>query len=299
MTSIQSDAKLAQLDPTRSSTARRNRLSLDVVTIRKAALDVKISIAAASGFDGVELWAEDLDDEALHPNRVRDMMQAAGLLVEGVCPQPDVYRWHRSWDTELEQTLRQRLERYRAMGATYLVLPVMDEEGDLNETAMNLRRAARLANETDMVIGLEPIGHVRKLASIRTASALVADAVGDGPVGLILDTFHFFRGGNSVADLAAIEPDRILAVQLSDAMLLPFEELRGHSHRLFPGEGAFDVSGLCRTLHDVGYTGPFIVELLNELYWSADPTEIAGRSWASAARVLRDAGIWPTEEPGT
>jgi 4-hydroxyphenylpyruvate dioxygenase len=298
MTSIQSDTKLAEVDPTRSSTARGNRLSLDVVTIRKAAIDIKISSAAASGFDGVELWAEDLDDDALRPNHIRDVTWAAGLIVEGVCPQPDVYRWHRSWDIELEQTLRARLERYRAMGASYLVLPVMDDGGDLGETAMNLRRAARLAAETGMVIGLEPIGHVRKLASIRTASALVADALGDGPVGLVLDTFHFFRGGNTVADLSALDAHRILAVQLGDAMPIPFEELRGDRHRLFPGEGAFDIVGLCRTLHSMKYAGPFIVELMNESYWSADPMGIAGRSWASAACVLREAGIWSTEGPG-
>lgn len=272
---------------------------LDVVTIRSAPLDEKLRHASAAGFAGVELWAEDLDDAAVDPGRVRATAAAAGLEILGVCPQADLYRWHHAWDIHLERTLHRRLARYRAIGARYVVLPVMDEAGDLEQTAANLRRAAEIAGETGIAVGLEPIGHIRKLASVRVATELVAEVGRDGPVGLVLDSFHFFRGGNTFADLAAVPGERILAVQLADAMPLPLAELRGARHRLYPGEGIFDVVGLCRRLDERGYAGPFVVELLNEAYWAADPATVAGRARASAMDVLARAGLAMAPERST
>ena len=76
--------------------------------------------------------------------------------------------------------------------------------------------------------------------------------------GIILDAFHFFRGGNRLDILPHINPTSIVAVHLDNAMDLPLHELVGYRHRVYTGDGVFDVEGFCRALFHIGYRGPYV-----------------------------------------
>jgi 2-keto-myo-inositol isomerase len=208
------------------------------------------------------------------------------LVIEGVCPQPDLYRWHYSWDTDIQRTVTERLNLYQKMNAKYLVLPVMSEDGDLSTTSQNLNKLGEIAHQYGIKLGLEPIGHVKKLCRLEDAVLLLENYNAKAELGLILDAFHFFRGGNQLADLKEINPQDILSVHINDAMELPLEVLVGYKHRLYPGEGIFDVKGFCMAIQSRGYDGPYVVELLNEEYWHSDPTTVVSRAFESAKNIL-------------
>ena len=90
------------------------------------------------------------------------------------------------------------------------------------------------------------------IADVATAWRIVRDA--DRPNGgIVLDTWHFFRGSADFDDLEAVPGDRVLAVQVDDA----HAEVTGSmwddtQHRLLPGDGSFDLSRLLRTLVRMG-----------------------------------------------
>lgn len=266
------------------------RLLLDPVTIRYAPLAQKLRIAADTGFPAVELWAEDVDAAPL--DELLERCEQHRLGIEGICPPPALNRWHAQWDAELEDALRARLETAARLGARYFVLPVMGEEGTLETLERNLARACELAAAFGRLeIALEPIGHVRKLCRLESALEILGRLDRHANLRLLLDAFHFFRGGNALASLVNIDPRRIGAVQICDGLPLPLEQMVGYRHRTYPGRGAFDIEGFCRALHSIGYRGPYVVELLNEELWRADPGVVARTAFESASDLLRRAGV--------
>ncbi len=277
--------------PRLEAAMERPRLSLNTITIKRATLADKFRLTAEAGFQGIELWGYEVDDAAT-PDQVRQLAHRHGLVVEGICPQPDLYRWHCSWDQELEDLLHQRCALYGEMGARYLVMPVMSEEGTEQELADNLARAAAIGTQYALTMALEPIGHVAKLASFARAFSIL-DQVGPAGTGIVLDLFHFFRGRNALPTLARRDPKRIAAVHLDDALELPLDELVGYRHRVYPGEGVFDVGAFCAAVSGTGFGGPYVVELLNEQYWQADPRAVARTAFATARRALAAAGVLP------
>jgi sugar phosphate isomerase/epimerase len=259
-------------------------LVLNTVTIKQASLEEKYRLAAEAGFAGLELWDHEIEADPGGELRTRALAARYRLAIEGICPGPEVYRWHYHWDTTLEEWLERRLAIYAAVGAKYIVMPVMGEDGTLQQTAENYRYLCDLTARHGIRAGLEPIGKIRKLASV--ADALQILPHGHEGAGIILDAFHFFRGGNRLDILPHIDPTSIVAVHLDDAMDLPLHELVGYRHRVYPGDGVFDVEGFCRALFHIGYRGPYVVELFNETYWQSDPTTVCLTAHQTAQHVL-------------
>lgn len=261
-------------------------LVLDTVTIRQASLEDKFRLARAAGYDGLELWGDELDEVPHGTSQVQLYAQQHGMPIVGICPHRALYPWHHVWNEAIEAGFSTQIERYAAVGATYLVLPVLSEEGSLAETAANLARVDKIARRFDMISALEPIGHIRKLARFRDAFEIL-EAVPEAC--LIADVFHFFRGGNALSELARFDAGRIAAVHLNDAMDLPLEELLGYRHRVYPGRGIFDVAGFCAAVRKQGYAGRYVVELLNPSYWEADPEVVSRTAHRASMEVLEAA----------
>ncbi|MFQ5973661.1 MAG: sugar phosphate isomerase/epimerase family protein [Alphaproteobacteria bacterium] len=260
------------------------RLSLDTITIKGAALEEKFRLAAQAGFTGLELWGREVDGHPSAPKTINRLARRYGLVIEGMCPEPDLYRWHHQWDADLERDLEARLPLYAAIGAHYLVLPVLSEDGTLEDTAENLDRAARIAAKHGLRVGLEPIGHVRKLARVTDALEIVRQLGGN--TGIVLDVFHFFRGGNDLEVLDELDPSLVRAVHLDDAQDIPREQLVGYRHRTYPGHGIFDVAGFCARLARIGYRGPYVIELLGDKVWAEEPGRVCATAYEAARRVL-------------
>ncbi|HUQ73077.1 MAG TPA: TIM barrel protein, partial [Burkholderiales bacterium] len=81
----------------------------------------------------------------------------------------------------------------------------------------------------------------------------VLHAAGKANSGLLVDAIHFFRAGDTLADLAKVPREYLHYVQLCDAwaerpsdMQEIIRQARGD--RLFPGEGGLDLRGLLRAL---------------------------------------------------
>ena len=258
-------------------------LLLDTVTVRSASLADRFSLAASAGYAGLELWGDELDE---HPDGVagiRALSSRFRLPVVGFCPHRSLYEWHHRWDAGLQAAFEQQIARYAEVGGSYLVLPVLSEEGGLEDTAKNLRRIIRIAGHFGMTAALEPIGHVRKLARIADAIQILEASPG---AELVLDAFHYFRGRNRLEELQHVDVGRIAVVHLDDAIALPLDRLLGFKHRVYPGQGIFDVLGLCAALRRMRYAGRYAVELLNPDYWAADPAIVCKEAWRTSTSLL-------------
>ena len=111
--------------------------------------------------------------------------------------------------------------------------------------------------------------------------------------GLLVDTWHHFRGACDEAQLRAVPPGRIVAVQLDDADAasgLPYEDTL---RRRLPGEGMFDLVGLVRLLDELGVDAPLSVEIISPEHHARPLVEAARRAHDATRAVLARA------RPGT
>jgi sugar phosphate isomerase/epimerase len=129
--------------------------------------------------------------------------------------------------------------------------------------------------------------------SIATARAYV-DHVGLDRAGVMVDSWHHFRGPDSYADLESLPLDHIAYAQFDDALPMVSDDILNETvnRRTFPGDGEFDLPGFCSRLTDKGFDGVVSIEVLNDEWRGGDLGEFAKRAYRSSARYW-DVEPWP------
>ncbi len=238
-------------------------------TLRAAALRERVEAAAQGGYAAISMSAQDYNRaraEGLSDRDIRDLLAGAGVTVR--CFDPFT-RWLPSWEPParypagmiefLDVSQADFLRAAEAVGATTMTIfePFGARWPD-EVLAASLAEISGRAADSGLRVNLEfiPFLGVPDLATAWRVVQLsgVADA------GIVLDTWHYFRGTPDHDLLARIPGDRIGAVQVSDAAATPVGDLEHDClhHRLPAGAGSFplgevlDVLSATRGLHDVG-----------------------------------------------
>ncbi|WP_432565370.1 sugar phosphate isomerase/epimerase family protein [Kineococcus sp. SYSU DK003] len=136
---------------------------------------------------------------------------------------------------------------------------------DLSGLVQPLRQLAIEAADRGTRVALEPLPF-SMVGSVPAAADLVRQ-IDHAAAGLAVDFWHVFRAGTSLEELAkSITVEQIFQVELNDADAEPigdlFEDTR--DRRRYCGEGVQDVPGFIRTLSDLGFNGPWGVEILSD-----------------------------------
>jgi sugar phosphate isomerase/epimerase len=115
--------------------------------------------------------------------------------------------------------------------------------------------------------------------TIADARELLAGASGDARTGVIVDTWHFFRGDDDWPDLEALPVDDLAFVQFSDG--LPAGKDPGYDtlhRRAVPGHGEFDLDRFSACLRAKDFQAPVSVEVLSEELRALPVEEFARRT---------------------
>jgi sugar phosphate isomerase/epimerase len=112
-------------------------------------------------------------------------------------------------------------------------------------------RLCDLAAGYGLAANIEPMPWV-DVSNIAQALRILRSA-GRTNSGLLVDAIHFFRAGDSLAELAKVPREYLRYAQFCDARAerpVDMQEIirQARSDRLFPGEGGLDLAGLLRTL---------------------------------------------------
>jgi 4-hydroxyphenylpyruvate dioxygenase len=253
------------------------RRSIATVCI-SGTLDDKLTAAAAAGFDGIELFENDLVVSPWSPSEIRSRCADLGLSI-------DLYQPFRDFEAVGPGLLQQNLDRAErkfdvmaALGAdTVLVCSsVSPHSADDDELAASqLATLADRAEQRGMRIAYEALAWGRHVSTWDHSWRIVELA--DHPaLGLCLDSFHVLSREVSPAGIAGITPGKIFFLQLADAPHLRMDVLQwSRHHRLFPGQGAFDLPGFVELVLAAGYDGPLSLEVFNDVFRQADPARTA------------------------
>ncbi|MFF3846214.1 bifunctional sugar phosphate isomerase/epimerase/4-hydroxyphenylpyruvate dioxygenase family protein [Streptomyces sp. NPDC002328] len=260
------------------------RTSIATVSL-SGSLTEKLTAAARAGFDGVEIFENDLLASPLAPEEIRARCADLGLTI-------DLYQPMRDVEAVPEDEFARNLRRARAkfalmnrLGAdTVLVCssvsPLARDDDAL--AAGQLSRLADLARDHGVRVAYEALAWGRHVSTYDHAWRIVEQA-GHPALGTCLDSFHILSRSSDPKDLegiADIPGEKIFFLQLADAPLLGMDVLQwSRHHRCFPGQGGFDVAGLLRHVLRAGYEGPLSLEVFNDVFRQADagPTALDAR----------------------
>lgn len=281
---------VSNADETRTNLAgtRNGELTLSALTLRAAGFEDRVRAAAAAGFTGIGLRGDDylaaraagLDDAAL-----RRIIAEAGLRVTEV-------EFLRDWtggDGEASEHERTLFHVADLFGADRVHAGLF-EPRPLGETIAAFARLCRRAERHRLSVALEFMPYSALPAP--GAAWEVVSGAGRPNSGILVDAWHYHRCGPSAAELLDVPPERVVAVQLNDAAPQPFADLREESrhHRLLPGDGVIDLSGLLRLLTERGVVAPVAVEVPSDELDALEAAEAARRAASSTRRVLARAG---------
>jgi sugar phosphate isomerase/epimerase len=139
--------------------------------------------------------------------------------------------------------------------------------------------------------GAAPVTPQARIPFIWTLTETVALSREAGPnVGVVLDVWHWYHSGGTVADIVATDSGRIVHVHLSDARPMAPEEVRDNM-RLMPGEGQIDITGFLQALHKIGYTGGVAPEPLGRIPPDMAPAEASQLGYDTTRAAMLRAGV--------
>lgn len=112
-----------------------------------------------------------------------------------------------------------------------------------------------------------------------------------GPnVGLLLDAWHWYHAGATVADIIAAGKSRIVTIHVSDCPKMAPEDVRDNQ-RVMPGEGVIDLVGFFRALQQIGYEDGVSPEPIGRVPPEMSAEDGAKLGLQTTLAVMRKAGV--------
>ncbi len=274
------------------------RTSIATVSL-SGSLTEKLTAAARAGFDGVEIFENDLLTAPLTPEEIRARCADLGLTVDLYQPLRDIEAVPAEVFARNLRRARHTFEVTRRLGGdTVLVCSSVDPAAvdDDALAAAQLGELADLAADFGCRVAYEALAWGRHVSTYDHAWRIV-EAAGRPALGTCLDSFHILSRGSDPRGIEDIPGEKIFFLQLADAPLPAMDVLQwSRHHRCFPGQGGFDVAGLVRHVLRTGYAGPLSLEVFNDVFRQAEagPTAVdARRSLLTLQEevTLRDEGM--------
>ncbi len=273
-------------------------LGLNGATTLKADLTTDIAVAGKAGFDFIEIWAAKLMGYLARgglPALTRDLRHA-GVRAATLNSVEHVTFNDPSGHVRMLEDFQRFCRVAEAINAeTVIVVPSPRPKGISlavieRESIRVLRELSAIAKPFGVRLAYEFLGFADCTVNTLAQCAGIVEKVARSNVGLVLDTFHFFAGGSSLASIRAVNPEKIFIVHINDVERAPRRRMHD-ALRLYPGKGILPLASILRALKAVGYTGGISVEIFRPQYWNRPPLQVAREARKTAVAALRQAGL--------
>lgn len=254
------------------------RTSIATVSL-SGSLQEKLEAAATIGFDGVEIFENDLLTFDGSPADVRRIAEDLGIGITIFQPFRDFEAMPAPQRARNMDRAERKFDVMQALGTDLIlvcsnVLPACLD--DPAQAAADLREMAERAATRGLRVGFEALAWGRHTSRWRQAWDIVR-AADHSNLGLIVDSFHTLCLDDDPAGIADVPGERLFFVQLADAPRLSLDVLSWSRHfRNFPGQGQLNVSGFLRAVIASGYSGPLSLEIFNDDF-RATPARLTAR----------------------
>jgi 4-hydroxyphenylpyruvate dioxygenase len=275
------------------------RTSIATVSL-SGSLTEKLTAASRAGFDGVEIFENDLLAAPLAPEEIRARCADLGLAIELYQPMRDIEAVPKAEFARNLRRARHKFELMRRLGADTVlvcssVAPTAVDDDAL--AAEQLSELADLAQDFGIRVAYEALAWGRHVSTYDHAWRIV-EAAGHPALGTCLDSFHILSRGSDPKGIEDIPGEKIFFLQLADAPQPAMDVLQwSRHHRCFPGQGGFDVAGLLHHVLRAGYAGPLSLEVFNDVFRQAEAGPTAIDAHRSLLALQEAVGVVELPEP--
>lgn len=247
-------------------------LMTDLLSI-KADLPHAIALSVRHGFPGVDTVSNVLSAPALDVQAVCALLQQTGIrpgyvgLSPGRVPVPES-----DWQAALAELplVARRAQQLGFRRAILVVLPFHETLSFDDAFAEHVRRLNEMTTILDghgIALGLEYVSPLSRRSPYphtfiydMKGMLRLCDALESPNVGLLLDSFHWYCAGETVADLEGLTNKQVVAVHVNDAPPVS-REAQTVGERALPGAtGVIDIAGFIGALKAIDYDGPVTCE---------------------------------------
>ncbi|MGC1269841.1 MAG: TIM barrel protein [Croceibacterium sp.] len=265
------------------------KTSIATVSI-SGALSDKLRAIAGAGYDGAEIFENDLLSAPQSAREIGSLMAELGLACTMFQPFRDLEGMPDGLRERAFERMKRKFEVMDQLGTDLVLLcsncsaqalddrqRMLDDLGELGE----------LAAANGMRVGYEALAWGRHVADHRDAWAMVRDV--DHPaIGLVLDSFHSLARRIPSASIGDIRPEKLFIVQVADAPYMEMDYLNWSRHfRCMPGQGDFPLAEYASAIRRIGYDGYWSLEIFNDRFRAGSSSQIA-RDGHRSLRLLDD-----------
>lgn len=224
----------------------------------------RVESAAKAGFTGIGIWHTDLE-HILHSRTLEEMK----IMLDDNGIKHLELEFLTDWfldgarKRESDSRKRRLLEASQALEANHIKI------GDFYNTVCPMSRIidsfaelCKEATEYGATIGFEFMSSAM-IDNLADALKLV-ETVGAKNGGLIVDIAHVVDIGITSEEIRRIPLQYLINLELNDGTFPGSPQEDPSRIRRFCGEGEFDIKGFIKNILQMGYTGPWAVEVFSE-----------------------------------
>ena len=278
-------------------TAAKFRFCLNTSTIsgQKSGLQKYLEIATQAGYDGVEVWVQDVKaykEQGHSLKALKKFLDDSRLTVDdaiGFAP------WMVDDDQQRKagfEQMKQEMDMMAELGCTRIAAPSSGVKPgvplDLAKVGERYKQLLDLGRQTGVMPQLEFWGSSPVFYSLGQA-LMAAAAANDPDVRILPDVYHLFRGGSGFESLKMVNGKIIDVIHFNDyPSSIPREEQKDKD-RLYPGDGVAPLKEIVMDLANMGGTKVLSLELFNPEYWKNDLLSIAKTGLEKMRKVVASA----------
>ncbi len=271
-------------------------ICMNASTIRPTPLLEKIKVTTETGYDGIELWINELNKYEQDGGDLKDLgvqIKESGLIVPNVIGLWDCMPMdNQAFKASLPAT-KKRMRQSADVGSNHIAaIPVPDREDfDLKIGTSRYKELLKIGREEfGIIVAFEFVGFFKGVYRLGQAAAIALD-INDSDACLIMDSFHLYRGGSGFNGVKHLQGKFIADFHINDVPRDLEKSTLGDKDRLYPGDGILPLVQLFKDLKMIGYSGPLSLEIFNKIEYKKDPSLVGKTGKQKIIDLIIGAGV--------
>ncbi|MEP7141239.1 MAG: TIM barrel protein [Ferruginibacter sp.] len=255
-----------------------------------------IEIASRAGYDGMELWINDIKEYLKRGNSIQSLasfLSSKNIVVEDAISftgwMVDDEEKRKAALTELEEEMK----IVAALGCRRIAAPPAgvdkSEPIDFQKAGARYHEILELGRKYKVMPQLEFWGASGTLYNFSQALAIAA-AANDRDARILPDIYHLFRGGSGFEGLNLVNGKVIEIIHMNDYPASKPVNEQTDSDRVYPGDGAAPLKKVLRDLKAMGGIKVLSLELFNKNYWAQDAVVVAKTGLQKMKSLVNEIG---------
>jgi sugar phosphate isomerase/epimerase len=241
----------------------------------------RVEAAARAGFKGIGIWHTDLEHILVH----RSLKEMKNILDDNGIKYIEL-EFLTDWfleggrKSESDNRKRRLLQASEALHAKHVkVGDFYNEKCPLPRVIESFAALCEEAREYGASIGFEIMG-CAMIDNLKDA-ILMVEGAGAKNGGLIIDIYQVSNLGWTYEEISRIPLQYLMNVELNDGTL-PGSPQHDPSNRRFCGEGEYNLRGLIQCVENMGYQGPWAVEVISDELVDLPLEEVSRRAFQTS-----------------